>query len=241
MLRPDFAIRPIAPTEATRPAAAVGGGRGFAGLMGDVRADVDGFIAAGSGPSMPVVAAPFEEPSSAALLTPEAQRLRQASTGFPLAADPAAFVAGISPAAEQAARQLGVAPELVVAHAALESGWGRKPLRHPDGSATHNLFGVKAGAGWAGEVAVAATTEVEAGAAVARQERFRSYPDAGAAFDDYARLLLSNPRYRAALNTGSDAQAFAQGLARGGYATDPAYAAKLTGVAQRLLAAEDAR
>jgi flagellar protein FlgJ len=39
-------------------------------------------------------------------------------------------------------------------------------------------------------------------------------------------VLLDNPRYRAA--TGSDAGAFAQGLARGGYATDPHYAAKLT-------------
>lgn len=241
MLRPDFAVRPTAPIEPTRPAAALGGGRGFAGLMGDVRDDVDRFISQGAGPSLPAASAAFSEPPSAALLSPEAQRLRQASAAAPLAADSAAFVAGISPAAEQAARQLGVALELVIAHAALESGWGRKPLRHPDGSATHNLFGVKAGGGWSGEVAVAATTEVESGVAVGRQERFRSYPHAGAAFDDYARLLLSNPRYHAALNTGSDAQAFAQGLARGGYATDPAYAAKLAGVAQRLLAAEDTR
>lgn len=242
MLRAEFAIRPTAPTEATRPVAAFGGGRGFAGLMGDVRDDVDGFIAQGSGPSLPSAAvAAFAEPPSAAWLSPEAQHLRQATAAAPLAADPAAFVAGITPAAQEAARQLGVAPELVVAHAALESGWGRQPLRHPDGSATHNLFGVKAGTGWSGEVAVAATTEVEAGVAVGRQERFRSYPDAGAAFEDYARLLRSNPRYRAALDTGRDAQAFAQGLARGGYATDPAYAAKLSAVAQRLLAAEDAR
>ena len=46
--------------------------------------------------------------------------------------------------------------------------------------------------------------------------------------------MLDNPRYRAALNPGADAGAFAQGLARGGYATDPNYAAKLTQLATRL-------
>ena len=47
-------------------------------------------------------------------------------------------------------------------------------------------------------------------------------------------MLLDNPRYRAALNTGANAGAFAQGLARGGYATDPDYATKLTQLATRL-------
>jgi flagellar protein FlgJ len=47
-------------------------------------------------------------------------------------------------------------------------------------------------------------------------------------------MLIDNPRFRGALGTGSDAHAFASGLAKGGYATDPAYAAKLSRLAGRL-------
>lgn len=146
------------------------------------------------------------------------------------------FLASIKPWTQETGARLGVAPEIVAAHAALESGWGQRPLRQGTGADTNNLFGIKAGGKWQGEVASNVTTEYEAGSGTAlkKTERFRSYPDQGSAFRDYAQVLLDNPRYRGALNTGSDAHAFAQGLARGGYATDPNYAAKLTQLATRL-------
>jgi len=150
------------------------------------------------------------------------------------------FLASIKPWAEETGARLGVAPEVVAAHAALESGWGQHPLRQGTGanagSDTNNLFGIKANAKWQGDVTTALTTEYEGGSGTAlkKTERFRSYPDQASAFRDYAQVLLDNPRYRTALNTGSDAGAFAQGLARGGYATDPNYAAKLTQLATRL-------
>ena len=145
------------------------------------------------------------------------------------------FLASIKPWTEETGARLGVAPELVAAHAALESGWGQRPLRQGTAD-THNLFGIKAGAKWQGEVTNALTTEYagDSGTALKKTERFRSYPDQASAFRDYAQVLLDNPRYRAALNTGADASAFAQGLARGGYATDPNYAAKLSQLAARL-------
>jgi flagellar protein FlgJ len=127
-----------------------------------------------------------------------------------------------------------VAPELVSAHAALESGWGQRPLKNSDGSSTHNLFGIKANAGWHGDVAESATTEYVGGAALKTSARFRAYPDQASAFRDYAQMLIDNPRFRGALGTGSNAQAFAQGLAKGGYATDPAYASKLARLAGKL-------
>ena len=146
------------------------------------------------------------------------------------------FLASIKPWTEETGARLGVAPEIVAAHAALESGWGQRPLRQGTGADTNNLFGIKAGGKWQGDVASNVTTEYEAGSGTAlkKTERFRSYPDQASAFRDYAQVLLDNPRYRAALNTGTDAGAFAQGLARGGYATDPNYAAKLTQLATRL-------
>ena len=146
------------------------------------------------------------------------------------------FLTSIKPWTQETGARLGVAPEIVAAHAALESGWGQRPLRQGTGADTNNLFGIKAGGKWQGDVASNVTTEYEAGSGTAlkKTERFRSYPDQASAFRDYAQVLLDNPRYRAALNTGADAGAFAQGLARGGYATDPNYAAKLTQLATRL-------
>ena len=144
-----------------------------------------------------------------------------------------AFLEAIRPHAEAAAARLGVAPELVAAHAALESGWGR----HAPGN---NMFGIKAGGNWQGAVQALATMEVEDGVAHTRNERFRGYGDMAGSFEDYAGMLLDNPRYRRALNTGSDAQAFAHALQAGGYATDPAYADKLGRVAASIKASQQA-
>lgn len=141
------------------------------------------------------------------------------------------FVGTIAPHAQAAASSLGVAPHLVVAHAALESGWGKRSIRNADGSNSHNLFGIKATGNWQGKTADVMTTEYENGVAQKRVERFRSYGSYAEAFADYAKLLRDNPRYQNALGTGNDAVAFARGIARGGYATDPNYASKLAQVA----------
>lgn len=145
-----------------------------------------------------------------------------------------AFVNEVLPLARQAADRLGVAPEVLTAQAALETGWGRSPIRRSDGSSSHNFFGIKAGGNWSGEVTVAATTEVEGGQAVARDASFRAYASPAQSFQDLASLIGGSARYQAALGTGSDARAYGQALQRGGYATDPAYADKLARVAARI-------
>src|SRR5438067_1790309 len=71
-------------------------------------------------------------------------------------------------------------------------------------------------------------------AALKTSARFRAYPDQASAFRDYAQMLIDNPRFRGVLKAGSDAHAFASALAKGGYATDPAYAAKLSRLAGKL-------
>ena len=231
---------PTAATSATRPTAAIGGGEGFGRMFSELQGEVAQFIENGDSGSSAGSALNAE----GALLRARASGLLNAEVDGPDGVPPGgaaanspeqqAFLDSIAPWARKAAARLGVAPELVSAHAALESGWGQRPLRAGDGAATHNLFGIKAGAGWDGATSDSATTEYVNGAALKTRERFRAYPDAASAFDDYARMLLENPRYRGALNTGSDAHAFAQGLARGGYATDPGYAAKLAKVAASL-------
>jgi flagellar protein FlgJ len=151
------------------------------------------------------------------------------------------FLISIKPWAEEAAAKLGVSPEIVSAHAALESGWGKRPLRNGGaGPDSNNLFGLKATGDWRGDVATAMTTEYEGGEPQKKTQRFRSYPDTASAFRDYASLLTDNPRYKAALNTGSDASAFASGLQKGGYATDPEYANKLSKLAASIQASATA-
>lgn len=145
-----------------------------------------------------------------------------------------AFVDSVRPWANAAAQRLGVSPDIIAAQAALETGWGARPIRGADGSDSHNLFSIKAGPGWKGETTEIMTTEFEGGIAVKRREKFRSYADKGEAFSDFARLIASNPRYQSALNAGGDVRAYAQALARGGYATDPAYVDKLVRVSAQI-------
>jgi peptidoglycan hydrolase FlgJ len=141
------------------------------------------------------------------------------------------FVQGLWPQAQAAAQQLGVDPRNLIAQAALETGWGRSLPHDGLGNSSNNLFGIKAGS-WEGPSVSAATTEVSGGEAGRTIAPFRAYADAAQSFQDYVSILRDNPRYAAALNTGSDARAFATGLQRGGYATDPDYARKVTAVAR---------
>lgn len=144
------------------------------------------------------------------------------------AASPAqrAFVDRLLPAAMEAERQTGVPAHFMVAQAALETGWGRSEPTRGDGRASHNIFGVKAGRNWQGPTVEASTTEVIAGLAQTRVERFRAYGSYEEAFRDYANLLAGNPRYSNVLGT-REPQQFARNLQAAGYATDPNYASKL--------------
>ncbi len=116
----------------------------------------------------------------------------------------------------------------MIGQAAHETGWGRREIQNADGSPSFNLFGIKAGADWKGPVAETLTTEVINGQAVKTVARFRAYASYADSFADYARLMKTSPRYQQVLAQGQDASAFANGLQRAGYATDPAYADKLT-------------
>jgi len=137
------------------------------------------------------------------------------------------FLSSHRSAAEAAAQASGIPAEFMLAQAAHETGWGRREIRNADGSSANNLFGIKATGDWTGPVAVATTTEVIDGVAHKVQARFRAYATPEASFRDYAALISNSPRYAGVVQAGSDAKAFAQGLQRAGYATDPDYAGKL--------------
>ena len=144
------------------------------------------------------------------------------------------FVNRMLPHAMQASRTTGVPPHLMLGQAALESGWGKREILMPDGSNSYNLFGIKAGSGWNGKVAETMTTEYKNGVANKQVEKFRAYASYTEAFEDYSRMLSSNPRYASVMQQGGNTVGMAQALQDSGYATDPKYADKLVSVIRQM-------
>ena len=146
---------------------------------------------------------------------------------------PQAFADELRPYAQRAAAKLGVSENLLIAQAALETGWGQKIIPRNEGGSSFNLFGIKASASWQGGTASTATLEYRDG--IARRERadFRAYDSIEQSFDDYVAFLREQPRYSDALTASGDKE-FAETLQHSGYATDPAYAEKILAVKQRL-------
>ncbi len=194
----------------------------------EASAAVGGAGASDSASAATLSPAPTTRPAPASSLPAVQSGASAGPASLPEAAR--SFIGKLWPHAQEAARSTGIAPHFILGQAALESGWGRGEIRMADGSASHNLFGIKATKGWSGPTADVLTTEYVNGTAVKTVEKFRAYGSYAEAFKDYANLLAANPRYAQVLNERTDAAAFARGLQQAGYATDPNYAEKLTRV-----------
>ena len=125
------------------------------------------------------------------------------------------FVNRVWPHAVEASRSTGIPPQFLVAHAALETGWGKSEVRRADGSTSFNLFGIKAGKSWNGQTVDAKTTEYVDGQAQQSVEKFRAYGSYEESFRDYASLLRNNPRYGAVIGS-QDGTEFARRMQQGG-------------------------
>lgn len=161
-------------------------------------------------------------PTSAAYVVPSARNNEIKESG-----GTKDFVNRVWPHAVQASKATGIPPQFLVAHSALESGWGKSELKNSDGSSSFNLFGIKAGKGWTGATVDAKTTEYVDGEPRQVVERFRAYGSYEESFRDYAALLRGNPRYGDVIGS-QDGMEFARRLQQAGYATDPMYADKLS-------------
>src|SRR5262249_17858769 len=146
------------------------------------------------------------------------------ATGGATPEDIAAFKEKLMPLLQQAGQQLGVSPKILLAQAAIETGWGRSVVGN-------NLFGIKAGSAWPRAEGDAPTHEYQNGELISITDAFRAYPSAEASVQDFVSLVSNSPRYRAALGKGEDVVAYAQGLIAGGWATDINYVQKLQSVA----------
>ena len=123
---------------------------------------------------------------------------------------------------EQATKQGVANPEVIArlgaAQSSLETGYGQ----HLSGG--KNYFGIKGGSG-TGQ----STKEFIDGKWVTVKDKFRGYGSLEESAADYIKFLQTNSRYKGVLASQSASEAIAaQG--KSGYATDPAYGAKLADI-----------
>jgi flagellar protein FlgJ len=135
-------------------------------------------------------------------------------------------VAALLPEANAAAAKLGVEPKLLLAQAALETGWGRAVPQRGEQESANNLFGIKAGSQWPGARVEQWTLEHVAGVDSRQLEPFRAYGSTAESFADYVDLIATARRYAGALAKARDPEAYAHAVTAAGYATDPKYAQK---------------
>jgi flagellar protein FlgJ len=189
--------------------------------MGDAKA--------GSTPAVPGSGAKQSSPAASPKLTsglgtnPSVTRTSRTPTE-----SQTSFVQQHSKVAGEIEQATGIPAGFMLGQAGHETGWGKHEIRQKGGAPSHNLFGIKANAGWTGKVAEVTTTEFVDGAPQKRVARFRAYDSYAESFKDYARMISESPRYAKAREQTGSAHAFASGLQKAGYATDPEYAAKLS-------------
>jgi flagellar protein FlgJ len=144
---------------------------------------------------------------------------------------PAQFIAAAAPGAQAGWRQFGVPASTTIAQAILESGWGRSSLSLTD----RNYFGIKCQNGNYGTLATGChvynTTECGTnGSCFATSASFRTYATMANSFRDHGNFLKVNSRYKPAFVYTKDANKFIWTVWKAGYATDPNYFTKVTGL-----------
>ena len=146
---------------------------------------------------------------------------------------PKDFTKHYYPFAEESEKQSGISALFTLAQAAYESGWGEKAVGN-------NFFGIKKGS-WPVEKCQLITTHEYSpkkdlrfpeilkisptinGYNYTVKDWFRKYATPAECFADHNNFFLVNNRYSEALKVKSDPNAFADAVAKAGYATDPSY------------------
>jgi len=142
---------------------------------------------------------------------------------------PKDFVSALTVQAKRVQDKINVPFEVVIAQAALETGWGQKIIKTESGESSNNLFNIKADSRWAGEKTHKETLEFENGTMVKKREPFRVYESIEQSVNDYVKFLTQNERYQGALEKSTNVEQFLHNLQSAGYATDPNYAKKIMG------------
>lgn len=136
---------------------------------------------------------------------------------------PENFIRSIAPYAARVSKATGIPAEVLIGMAANETGFGK----YAEGN---NLFGIK-GTGPAGSFSTQTWEDYGQGR-VDIQDSFRAYHSPAESMMDFAKLVMTSPRYAGAMGQTS-VTGFVDGLRRGGYMTDPAYVQKIDNITTR--------
>lgn len=142
------------------------------------------------------------------------------------------FISRLLLPAMDASRKSGIPHQLIIAQAALETGWGRHEILTAEGKPSYNLFAIKATPDWKGKTVDITTTEYTAGQPQKLTAVFKVYASYADSLNDYLKLLMSNPRYKTVAH--SSPEVAAKRLQSAGYATDPDYAKKLISIMEKI-------
>ena len=144
------------------------------------------------------------------------------------------FLRNIIPAAQNVARGKDIYASVMIAQAALESGWGTSTLSK---APNHNLFGVKGS--YNGQSVNMQTLEDSGGQNYySIHANFRKYPSYQESLEDYADKIVNgisgaplfySGAWKSKTNSYQDATAYLTGR----YATDTAYASKLNRIIEQ--------
>lgn len=136
------------------------------------------------------------------------------------------FISKLWSGAKTAAAAIGIAPEILLAQAALETDWGKKVISAGKES-SHNLFNIKANGQWKEKSIAVDTLEQKNGVLAKERAHFRKYDSFVESFNDFVAFLTHNDRYSKTLSNPSTPEKFIQGLQNAGFATDKNYADKV--------------
>jgi flagellar protein FlgJ len=171
--------------------------------------------------------------SHAYVVTPTLHLCKDARGVAPVATNltNAEFIKAAVPGAQRGWREFGVPPSVTIAQAILESGWGRSGLASRD----RNYFGIKCFDGRYGAIASGCHTYktqecTKAGNCFNTSASFRTYSSMTNSFRDHGNFLKVNSRYKPAFSYTRDANKFIWNVWKAGYATDPNYYTKITGI-----------
>ncbi len=157
-----------------------------------------------------------------------------------LAPTPNDFAKHLLPYAEKAAKELGVDARMLLAQAALETGWGEHILKDEKGQSSFNLFNIKENRAQGFNKVYANTDEYFHGQKHNVKAAFRKYDSFADSFNDYVSFIKNNKRYQEALAHSGDAKQYMHQLQKAGYATDPNYAEKVINIYEKRLVGEKA-
>lgn len=127
-----------------------------------------------------------------------------------------AYITQYAPLAALEQTEHGIPASITLAQGLLESAAGQSDLAQQ----CNNHFGIKCGSNWNGRTITKDDDRAN--------ECFRCYDEAIGSYEDHSKFLTSHTRYSFLFDYNvTNYRAWANGLARAGYATDSHYSAKL--------------